>query len=192
MTPSRTFFWLFPTLMAGLLLVSGLKLAHNVTGTFSRIKADGQEFRQSPGCLGSVTYVNPSLPPCQAVPVTVTGKERQTEHSNSMGRDYNTNSLDVQDGTGQRRHLTWVGDDLWNSVKVGDQITATVWKGRVLDLVVNGSSRSVSDAADPTTSLASGGGRVWMVVFVVAFSALGVWRFFRQVRYETTWSGRGW
>ena len=193
MTPFRAFSWLLPILAVCLLFVGGLKLKQNFTDTLGRIKVDGREYRQSPGCIPNASDVNPSLPPCQDLPVILTHKERTTSYSNKMGREYNTNSLEVQDGAGHSHHLTWVGDDLWESVKVGDQITATTRMGHIGHLVYNGSSSTVFDTADHSLPLMEGGTRTWLFVFIAGFCGLALWNILRRLRTPPTLrGGQGW
>ena len=193
MTPFRAFSWLLPALLVCLLLVGGLKLKQNFTDTLGRIRVDGREYRQSPGCIPNAPDVNPSLPPCRDLPVTVTHKERTSWHSNRLGRECNTNSLEVRDGAGQLHHLTSVMDDLWDSVKLGDQISATTRSDHINHLAYNGSSSSVFDAADHSLSLMEGGTRTWLFVFIAGFCGLALWNILRRLRTPPTLrGGQGW
>ena len=84
-----------------------------------------------------------------------------------------------------------VGDDLWGTVKVGDQITGTTWRGHLIGLAFNGSRSSAIGAGEAEREL-TGGTRVWVFLFVVGFVGLSLWDVFRRIRSGTTWGGRGW
>ena len=187
----RAFSWLFPVVMVCLLIIGGLKLKQNYTSTLNRIEVEDKEFSQSPGCAPEATDVNPSLPPCRLIPITITGKERQTLYSRKLNRDYYSDSVDVQDVAGHAHHLTEIGNDFWSSLKVEDQITAESWKGRIIHLVWGGSYESVLDTAGRTASLREDGTEIWLYMFIGGFCGLAFWSVLRKLRTSPTFGDGG-
>lgn len=183
MTPLRAFSWLIPVLLIGLAIGGGLKLKQNFTDSLNKIRVEGDEYRRSPGCFPHVEDVNPALPPCQDLPVTLLSKTRQHQSGGKYQyAEWNENSVDVRDSGGRSHHLTGVQDEIWDGVKVEDQITAKFWRGRITYLVFNGSHSTAIDVTEHPAPLTDLGTKVWAGVFFVGFMGFFAWSGLRRVR----------
>ena len=183
MTPSRTLLWIIPILLVGLAVAGGLKLKQSFTDSLNTIRVEGAEYRHSPGCFPHTEDVNPSLPPCQDLPTTVSSKARQHQSGGKYQyAEWYENSLDVRDGSGRSHHLINVSDELWASVKVGDQITAKFWRGRITSLVSGGSHSSTLDITAHPAPLTDWGTKIWAGVLFVGVIGFSAWSGYRKVR----------
>lgn len=190
MTPFRTFSWIIPLLLIGLAIAGGMKLKQNFTDSLNTIRVEGNEYRHSPGCMPHVADVNPALPPCQDLSVTLLSKTRQHQSGGKYQyAEWYENFLDVRDGSGRSHHLTDVHDELWGSVKVGDQITAKFWRGRIIDLTFNGSDSTVMDVTEHPAPLTDIGTKIWAGVFFVGVMGFFAWNGLRRFRSRRSFLG---
>ena len=183
MTPPRTFLWIILILLIGLAVAGGLKLKQNFTDSLNTIRVEGAEYRHSPGCFPHTEDVILSLPPCQVLPAIVSSKARQHQSGGKYQyAEWYKNSLVARDGSGRSHHLINVDDELWASVKVGDQITAKFWRGRITYLVFGGSHSSTLDITEHPAPLTDQGTKIWTGVLSVGIIGFFIWSGYQKVR----------
>lgn len=138
-----------PLVLLGLLGVSVLFIKNIVTAAWQGDRQEEALYKRSPGCFPhrDPSEVDAGLPPCLNVTQTVTAKPQNTVVDHYKGRDYpkTHRRLTLRDAAGQSQTVGDIYQDMWNSIHVGDQVSVTLWRGRVREVDANGYGSPIFD-----------------------------------------------
>ena len=136
--------------LLGLLGVSVLLITNIVTAAWQSERQEEALYKRSPGCFPrrDPSEVDAGLPPCLNVTQTVTAKPQNTVSDYRRGRDYPKTHLllTLRDAEGRSQTVGDIYQDMWNSIRVGDQVSVTVWRGQVREINANGYNSPIFDA----------------------------------------------
>ena len=168
--------------LLGLLGVSVLLIKNIVTASWQGDQQEEALYKRSPGCFPrrDPSEVDVSLSPCLNVTQTVTAKPQNTVVDHFRGHDYPKTHrfLTLRDAGGQSQTVGDIYQDMWNSIRVGDQVSVTLWRGQVREVNANGYGSPIFDETEwnrTKTSLWP-----WVVVALLCSTLLSLlWRLSR-------------
>lgn len=135
--------------LLGLLVLSIFSLSNIVSASWRSDRQEGALYKRSPGCFPRLdpSQVDATLPPCRSVTRIVTAKPQNTVVDSYRGRDYpkTRRFLTLRDADGQSQTVGDIYADMWNSIRVGDLVSVTLWRGQVREVSANGSSSPIFD-----------------------------------------------
>lgn len=141
---------LTPVLL-GLLAVSVLGISSTVTANWQAGLQEATLFTRSPGCVPprDPAQIDPSLPPCRDETRTVTAKSQSGVMARGQAHDYARahRFLTLRDAGGGSQTAGDIYEDMWNSVRVGDSVSVTLWRGKAQRVSANSYSSPISDPA---------------------------------------------
>lgn len=185
------------TLTLGLLGLLGLSIffiSNIITATWRSDRQEGALYKRSPGCFPRLdpSQVDATLPPCRSVTQTVTAKTQNTTVDHYQGHDYpkTRRFLTLRDAEGQSQTVGSIYEDMWNSIRVGDPASVTLWRGQVREVSANGSSCPIFD--ETKWNQATAGLWLWIIVGLLSAASLSLlWRLGRD-RSDTGFFLGGW
>lgn len=126
-------------------------LVNTLTGWWRKDLRDAALYASSPNCLAGrdPSAINPALPPCRDVPMTVLGKAQQAVVHHLRFRDYTETRrfLTLRDPAGRIRTVGGLYENVWNSVGSGTQVSTKVWRNEIHEVQANGDYSSTRDYA---------------------------------------------
>ena len=135
--------------LLGLLGLSILFIKNIVTADWRNDQEEMAQYQRSPGCFPhqETTQVDPSLPPCRNEAMTVSAKSQNTTVDHRRSGDYTRvrRFFTLQSAAGPPQTVGDIYEDLWNSVRAGDQVSVTSWRDKVREVSANGYSESIND-----------------------------------------------
>ena len=166
-------------LLLALLGVSILFIKNIITTTWQDDRQEEALYQRSPGCFPrrDPSEVNTSLPPCVNVTQTVTAKPQNTVVDYYRGHNYPKTHLrlTLRDANGQSQTVGDIYADMWNSIRVGDPVSVTLWRGRVREVNANGYDSPIFD--ETKWSRAEASLWPWVVVGLLCSAFLSLlWR----------------
>lgn len=162
-----------------ILAVSVLLVKNNITAMFQQSQQESDRYTHSPGCMPNQdqSQVNPSLPPCREITVAVIAKPENTTVDHFRYHDYSEThrQLTLRDSTGRTETVGDINEDMWNSVRIGDNISAQIWQGKVVDVSADGYSDSIFDEKSENASMSRAD--VWGIAAIACITLLRLlWR----------------
>jgi hypothetical protein len=170
-------------LLLGLIGFSGMSIKNIATVTWQSDQQEEALYKRSPNCFPhrDPSEVDQSLSPCQDVTATVIAKPQNTVINHYRSRDYPKTHLllTLQYANGQTQTVGDIYTDMWQSLKIGDQVSVTVWRSQVRDVAANGYSSIIVDEKKWNRAFASLW--PWGITIVLCSLLIGLlWKFGRE------------
>ena len=139
-------------IFVALLIMSVLIMKKSIVTAWNHDQQKENAYLRAPNCFPrqDPSKVDNSLPPCVDVTLVVTAKPEHTTVDHMHYHDYPTThrSLTLQGNDGQAQTVGDIYEDMWNSLKVGDPVSATLWQNKIQEVSANGYTTPIIDTSD--------------------------------------------
>ena len=127
--------------VVALFMLAGLIVAGAGLADFRHSGQPEADYDRSPNCTPN-SPASSTMPPCQDETMTVASKSQYTSYRHtSWGQAYGARpyySLSLRAPDGSVQNVGNIGESLWQSVAVGDPVSARVWRQQVTRVRANG------------------------------------------------------
>ena len=135
-----------------LLGVSVFCIKNIIAKAWRKDRQEEARYLRAPNCfpMSDQSPVDASLPPCENVTWRVTAKPQNTTIDHYRFHDYPKTHclLTLDDGRGETQTVGDIHQDMWGSIKIGDQVSVKLWQNRVREVTANGYSSTIFDDRD--------------------------------------------
>ncbi len=128
------------------------------------------EFHRAPGCT-STGIKDPSLPPCTIMTMDVVSMR-----SEYVGKGSTSYYVTLADSAGNPKEIQLLGHRLYDTLRVSDPVSATIWKGTACVLSAHGVTVSTSEHPDVNleSSESAAGAGLFGLILITVVSVLAV------------------